>query len=716
MRSYRHHLLALVGYLLLTLGLTYPLARHFFEAIPGDGFDGWQNVWNIWWIKHALLVQGTHPYFTQLVDYPSGVYLYFHTLNIFNGLTFLPITLNLGQLVAYNVAVVFSFAMGGYGGYLLALHSLLTVRPAVSSDRPARGGLGFNGHREWRHLAAFAGGVVFSFSPYHMAHLLGHMQLISLEWLPFYALFVVNLLSHPRPLSAGGRRYVGLTALFLVLVAACDWYYAFYMVLFSLLCWLWCLWRRRDRLVPTLALGAVGLLFLLAVSPVLVPMVREAATADYMVPPAGSAERLSADLSAFFTPSELHPVWGAWAGQWASRFTSTTSERTVFAGYSVLVLAGLALWFRRGPAAFWGVTALVFAILALGPELHIGGQTQWAGIGPIPLPYALLQQAVPLLNISRSVSRFDVMVMLSLGVLTALGLNGLLERIWAKTPKRLAPRALGLGALGLVCLEFLAVPYPMSAPETRPFHYQMAQEADEYAVMDIPMDWDRPANLLYQTVHRKPMVSGYTSRDNPLAPAGRTPVLQTFRYLGPDINSGDARSLAATVLNDLGVRYVIVHKNDLPPGAYRENTLALVEEVFGGWPLVMEDDWLKVLRVPKQPARPLPYLTLGDGWSARQWQAGRPQRLMRALPATLIARLPAAQRLRLALEAYSLEGSDAIEIGAGKEALGTYPVGGQPTILITPLFDLPAGQSVIELRNRSGRGNLAVTQVWLSEQ
>ena len=37
--------------LLLTLGITYPLVRQFTAAIPGDSFDGWQNYWNLWWVK-----------------------------------------------------------------------------------------------------------------------------------------------------------------------------------------------------------------------------------------------------------------------------------------------------------------------------------------------------------------------------------------------------------------------------------------------------------------------------------------------------------------------------------------------------------------------------------------------------------------------------------------------------------------------------------------
>ena len=118
---------------------------------------------------------------------------------------------------------------------------------------------------------------------------------------------------------------------------------------------------------------------------------------------------------------------------------------------------------------------------------------------------------------------------------------------------------------------------------------------------------------------------------------------------GTDINSGDARALAATVLNDLNVRYVIVHKNDLPPGNYREETLALADDVFGGWPVVVDDDWLKVFRVPGDAGRRLPYLVLGEGWGERQWEwdSQRPARTINSPAALAQARLPEAGTIYL---------------------------------------------------------------------
>jgi hypothetical protein len=219
-------------------------------------------------------------------------------------------------------------------------------------------------------------------------------------------------------------------------------------------------------------------------------------------------------------------------------------------------------------------------------------------------------------------------------------------------------------------------------------------------VVDIPLDWDRPANLLYQTVHEKPTVSGYTSRTNPASPAWRTPVLQTFRYLGPDINMGDPHELAPTVLTDLDVRYIIIHKHDLPPGDYREATLDLADEVFDGWPVTVDNDWLKVFEVP-QHRDPVPYLVLGEGWAPREWHNGSPARVMAAPVATLLVRLPVSQTVHLELNAHSLNGPASLEIQSGNEIVGTYSISQQSTAFSTPTLLLPAGENVIQIQTDS---------------
>ena len=111
----------LLLYLLLAVVMTWPLLTHFTTAIPGDSFDGWQNYWNLWWVKVALVDQLHSPLFTPLLYAPTGVGLYFHTLNPFNGALTLPIQLLFGLLPAYNTVVFFSWAVAGYGVYLLVV-------------------------------------------------------------------------------------------------------------------------------------------------------------------------------------------------------------------------------------------------------------------------------------------------------------------------------------------------------------------------------------------------------------------------------------------------------------------------------------------------------------------------------------------------------------------------------------------------------------------
>ena len=160
--AWRRHVGVLALYGLLALAMTWPLARQVGTAIPGDSFDGWQNVWNLWWMREAWLVQHGSAYCTSLLHAPTGVDLRFQTMAPFNGLATLPIQLTAGLLPAYNAAVLLSFVLGGYGAYLLGLYALRQVSVQFIVQC-----------RFIIHSSAFLAGVIFAFSPYHFAHSAG---------------------------------------------------------------------------------------------------------------------------------------------------------------------------------------------------------------------------------------------------------------------------------------------------------------------------------------------------------------------------------------------------------------------------------------------------------------------------------------------------------------------------------------------------------------
>jgi len=736
------HLWPLIIYLLLTLALTFPLVTHFASAIPGDGFDGWQNYWNLWWMKLSLVDQHRLPFTTNILYHPTGVDLYFHTLNPLNGLLTLPVQLSFGLLPAYNVVVLVSFALGGYGAYLLALQVLRQQAKCRDQDAgaavPEGGGYEGSPSALTLHLPAFVAGLIYTFAPFHFAHLLGHMQVISLEWIPFFVLYLIKAVAPAAEMESASGCIVGrpagtalvrrdglLAALFLVLVGLCDWYYAFYCLLFSLLLLVYLACRRRLRVHNLLTVAGVVLLFGIALSPMLVPMTSEARGSGFMVPDPAQTRTFSADLLAFVTPQEFHPIWGAQGTAWASSFTSTTSERTVFAGFVPLLLAiaGTVSLRRSRFPWYWSLSLAVFFVLSLGPVLHVNGRTDLLPGGrEIPLPYAVLHRLVPFLKISRSVSRFDVMVMLSLSVLAAAGLAHVTRWLLSKRSERELSAAsavlrkgvawsVGPLCAGLIVLEFCAAPYPLSPPDTPPWYETLRSEPGQGAVLNLPMNWDRPGYLLYQTVHQRPLTVAYISRNDPRTLVERCPVLQDLRYLGPDVIVHDLAAIAPSVLDYLDVQYVVLDAYKMPEGSEeRRLTTEIAQEMLGSQLPVYRDDRLVVYQIDP-PSDRQPFIMLGEGWGAREVGYGHPWRTI-ANESTILIHSPDERTLALGLEARA-EGDSNLTFWLGDTVVGGVSVDDQASHYETGRFEVAEGDTSIRLQSSTRGGSILISSLEL---
>ncbi len=103
----RCHLLTIGFFLALAVLQTWPLAINSRSAVPGNGYDSWQNMWNLWWLKHAL-ISGQNPFFTSHLYHPTGISLFLHTLNPINFIISLPVHALFGLVSAYNFVVIFS--------------------------------------------------------------------------------------------------------------------------------------------------------------------------------------------------------------------------------------------------------------------------------------------------------------------------------------------------------------------------------------------------------------------------------------------------------------------------------------------------------------------------------------------------------------------------------------------------------------------------------
>ncbi|NJN81640.1 MAG: hypothetical protein HC802_04685 [Caldilineaceae bacterium] len=166
-----HHVVALAAYSLLTLLLTYPSAFRITSHIPGAGDAPW-FLWDLWWFKHALIDLVRSPFVTDLIYFPlRDVPVTWQTqINEFGSI---PLQAATNVVVLYNLLFLSTFILSGYFTYLLALRIV--------------------GRKE---LAFFAG-IIFAFCSYRGVRAVGHLSLLTTQWMPLALLLAINLWRKP---------------------------------------------------------------------------------------------------------------------------------------------------------------------------------------------------------------------------------------------------------------------------------------------------------------------------------------------------------------------------------------------------------------------------------------------------------------------------------------------------------------------------------------
>jgi hypothetical protein len=458
-------------YLLGFAVFSYPALGSFSTHLLADGWDGLQNTWNLWWMRRALLELHTSPWFTHELFHPSGVTLLGHTLSPFNGLLSIPLVWWLTPNQAYNVIVVFSFVASGTTCALLAR----------GLGAPYGGSL-------------FAG-AVFTFGSYHWAHADGHLNLISLEWVPLFLLAWIRWLERPAPLRAA----LAAGALWLVLLS--DYYYAAYCAVLGGVLFLASARRELGRFRERQAVASLMLFVALALATAGVHSYRLfRAHARDPFQDAHDPLEFSLDALALFVPG----------GHW--RFADLTSsyweqlpgvpvESSVYLGWTAIVPAAYAWGTRRREGTkglgIWLGMAAGFALFALGPQLQIWGRKYPA----VPMPYAFAERWFPPMRLTGVPVRMASVVLLCTALLASRGLAGFL--------RGLRTRAALLLFFVLCAMDFWPSPLPLTQPDV-PDYYAALARLPAGAVHGPDLEG---ADVMYQqTLFQKPMSLGCISR------------------------------------------------------------------------------------------------------------------------------------------------------------------------------------------------------------
>ncbi len=577
---FRVKAVVLATYAVLTIIFTYPVAFSA-NAIPGLGGDGYWFLWDFWAFKNAIFTH-TNPLYTSHIYYPIGVNLAFSTTAFFNAALSIPLQLIWDLPHAYIFVWLMSFALSGYGAFAL-------MRYLGGSTK-----------------VAFISGLIFMLCPYHFAHALGHMNLIATAWIPLYALFFIKTIRENKRLNPV------IAALFLSITAFCDFYYVIYLVTLSVLLVAYYFWTERQQESFAGILRRTALTFVIFVGltlPLLFPMFQELLSgSSYMYNPGGFST-YSADLLAFVVPSQLHTLFGSEVSSIYQHFTGNFVEQTVFIGYAGLVLSALAIIrLRTREVRLWALALGIFLVLSLGPVLQVNGVVvrvpsaiPYIGKAPVPLPYYVLMH-LPVFSIARVTSRWDVMVMLCVSVLSGYGLQYLVSR--SHSPGRVVrtENVLCLVVAGLILFEFLSVPYPTVTTAVPAFYQKMGTDPQDYAVLEVAPHESTEQMMYYQTISHKQLVNGYVSR----TPPGSLEFIETEPVVRLLINIQEIKPGAAvnttgldpSVLARYNIKYVIVHREDLT-----QQQINLVQALFDkaskGAPVVYEEGPMIVYAINK---------------------------------------------------------------------------------------------------------------------
>lgn len=557
-------LLILTLYLCLTLIITHPLWLHLTSSVPGDIGDPLLNTWILAWDAHALLTDPLH-LFDANIFYPLPNTLAYSEHLLSTAMLVLPLTWVSGEpVLGYNLGLLLSFPLAGLGMYLLTLF--------------------WTGRRGPALLA----GLAFAFAPYRLASI-AHLQLLTVQWLPFSLLALDRLLSQGLRSTEHGTGRTGATqqkgrissftlqlssfVIFTSLQILASWYLAVFSgLVLGLYVLVWLLARSSPKVVAGRGWGLIGAVVLVAGFTTLLAL-------PYLeVLPELQAARpvsLAASFAAWPTDYLIAPSYLRIAGPLMRKFAERpgfTEENALFPGIvgPLLALIGLTVASLRLRGARRGKIIGLGVILVTSLALTFGG------------PYQALTRLLPALTVVRVPPRWVIPATFALAALAGYGAAWLGGGGWAadRRQQEVVPRASrrrsGWRAPAVYSLLFLllfaesfAAPLPLARVGARdelpPVYYALRevslQEPGEWAVVELPMhvapapEFPETKRLYASTLGWWGLVNGYSG----FTPAGQMALGQVMADF-----PGERALEAVRTLGAAGVRYLVIHPGEAP--------------------------------------------------------------------------------------------------------------------------------------------------------
>ncbi len=382
-------------------------------------------MWMLAWVPYSIS-HGLNPLFTDYLIYPHGANLFWTLIPIIPGLSLTPVMIGLGPVFAYNLVMTLALAGSAWCAYV--------AFNAFVRDR----------------LASLLGGLLFGFSPYMLAHSLGHPNLVICVTPPLALLLLAELLVWQRRRAWVSGLLLGLlgvvqlltTPEILLTTGLAG------VVGIAVLAALQPREIGRRLKHGITGLGVAGLVFL----PLAAPMVGFAFLGPQRVVGIVRQQNIFVtDLLNFIVPTRVMLLAPSQLVNMTQSWTGDDAEWNAYVGVPLLaLLAFITFRFWSSLLLRWAaIFAALIAILSLGPYLHVAGRIHFH----IPLPWLAIQKLPLFDNVLPS------RLMLFFYLLAGLGLAFFIARMRRSTSGR--RRGVGWAAVALSLVVLLpAVPWP----------------------------------------------------------------------------------------------------------------------------------------------------------------------------------------------------------------------------------------------------------------
>ncbi len=197
---------------------------------------------------------------------------------------------------------------------------------------------------------------------------------------------------------------------------------------------------------------------------------------------------------------------------------------------------------------FFLFTFVLAWLLAMGPSIKLFDKKILTG------PYILLHEWIPVFQSLRAPSRFSVMMMIALALMSGWAIAALMEKTRNVSLRKAIPILAGI----LILIDYASVPFPIETAaglKKIPEIYSCVKDLPEgSSLIELPMPQHPVVErgreslpMYYSTFHRKKIVNGYSG----YLPPGYTIIYESMEAFPSDETF--------RLLRDLEVEYVLIH-------------------------------------------------------------------------------------------------------------------------------------------------------------